>query len=187
MGKTYDAINGRLRSWVLAQPVFFTGTAALDARGSVNVSPKGGPGSMVVLDGTTLAYLDLTGSGAETIAHLRENGWITLMWCSFDDQPRIVRVHGRGEAQVRPSPGYDELAHHFAGSDGPGARAIIRVHAKRIFDACGYAVPLMDHRADRKLLDSHHQRKGADALVAYRRERNAVSLDGLPAIDPASG
>lgn len=182
MGKTYDAVDGRLAAWIQRQPVFFVATAPLAPDGHVNVSPKGGIGSLVVLDPCTLAYLDLPGSGVETVAHLRENGRITLMWCAFDGPPQIVRVHGHGEVHERGSAGFTALASRFPRGDDPGARSVIVVHAERISDSCGFAVPLMDLAGERDLLDRFHAKRGPGGMDAYRRERNAVSIDGLPGL-----
>src|SRR5918992_1606924 len=137
MGKTHERIEGRLRSFIEAQPVFFTATAPLSADGTVNLSPKGLKGSFVVLDDQTVAYLDFAGSNAETIAHLRENGRITLMWCAFQGPPNIVRVHGRGEAVFRDDPRFPELLTRFPDIDpGPhGLRAIIVVTAEVVRDS----------------------------------------------------
>src|SRR5919109_2531526 len=125
MGKTYERIDGRLRAFIEAQPLFFTATAPLAGDGTVNLSPKGLKGSFAVLDELTVAYLDFAGSNAETIAHLRENGRITLMWCAFTGPPNIVRVHGRGEPVYRDDSRFEELIPRFAEADGPGVRAII--------------------------------------------------------------
>src|SRR3954463_11695727 len=129
MGKTYEHISPRLRTFIEDQPVFFVGTAPLSDQGRVNISPKGRSGSLIVIDELTLAYLDFGGSHAETLAHLRENGRITLMWCAFTGPPKVLRVHGRGEPIFRDDPRWPELIGHFAGADGPGARAIVLVHA----------------------------------------------------------
>ncbi len=147
MGKLHERIDDRLRSFIEAQPVFFTATAPLSGDGHVNLSPKGRAGTLVVIDEERLAYLDFGGSGAETIAHVRENGRITLMWCAFSGPPNIVRIHGDGEAVFRDDPRWAELIGLFADADGPGARAIILVRARRIADVCGYAVPLMEYQA----------------------------------------
>ncbi|HET6861289.1 MAG TPA: pyridoxamine 5'-phosphate oxidase family protein, partial [Streptomyces sp.] len=133
MGKLYERIDGRIRDFIEDQPVFFTATAPLADDGHVNISPKGRSGTLVVLDEMTLAYLDFGGSTAETVAHVRENGRITLMWCAFDGPPRIVRVHGRGEVVAVDDP---RIAGRF--DDIPGARAVVIVHAERISDSCGY-------------------------------------------------
>src|SRR3954464_15570901 len=133
--KVHPEIDADLRAFIEAQPVFFVATAPL-ADGHVNLSPKGLAGSFVVLGPTRVAYLDFGGSGAETIAHLRENGRITLMWCAFEGPPKIVRVHGRGELVFRDDPRWPGLIGHFAGADGPGARAIVVVSAERVSDSC---------------------------------------------------
>jgi hypothetical protein len=185
MGKVYERIDDRLRTWLLSQPVVFVATAPLAGDGHVNVSPKGGRGSVAVLDPSTVAYLDYTGSGVETIAHLRENGRITLMWCAFDGPPKIVRVHGRGSVVLPGSPRWPSVANRFPGADDPQVRAVVVVEAERISDSCGYGVPLMDLRDDRDVLASWSAKKGPDGLSAYRREKNAASIDGLPGLEGA--
>jgi hypothetical protein len=182
MGKTYERIDDRLREWILAQPVVFVATAPLDGDGHVNVSPKGGHGTVAVLDEATVAYLDFTGSGVETIAHLRENGRITLMWCAFSGPPKIVRVQGSGSAVLRTDPSWAPLAGRFPRSGEPGVRSIVVVRAERISDSCGYGVPLMELQGDRDLLDRWAEKKGRDGVVAYQRTRNAESIDGLPGL-----
>lgn len=182
MGQMYEAIDGRLREFLLAQRVFFVGTAPSGVDGHVNVSPKGLLGCLAVLDERRVAYLDFTGSGAETIAHLRENGRIVLMFCAFEGPPKIVRLHGRGTV-VRPDdPGFTEMLAAFpAAPDRHGLRSIIDVAVTRISDSCGYAVPLMEYQDDRDLLARSQARRSAEELAAYRASRNAMSLDGLPA------
>lgn len=186
MGKTHEGIEGRLRSFIEAQPVFFTATAPLSADGTVNLSPKGLKGSFTVLDEHTLAYLDFAGSNAETIAHLRENGRITLMWCAFQGPPNIVRVHGRGEPVFRDDPRFGELLAHFPDIDPTrhGLRAIIVVTAELIRDSCGYAVPLMAYEAERDLHAKRFAREDDASLSAYftKKEHIATSLDGLPGL-----
>ncbi|MEW2315326.1 pyridoxamine 5'-phosphate oxidase family protein [Streptomyces bauhiniae] len=186
MGKTYERIDGRLRRFIEEQPLFFTATAPLSGDGTVNLSPKGLKGSFVVLDELTVAYLDFAGSNAETVAHLRENGRITLMWCAFQGPPNIVRVHGRGEPVFRDDPRFGELLAAFPGIDPAphGLRAIIVVHAELVRDSCGYAVPRMAYEEDR---DSHRRRfvREDDAsLSAYftSKEHIATSIDGLPGL-----
>ena len=183
MGRTFDAIPDHLAGWMAEQPVFFVATAPLAADGHVNVSPKGGD-TFRVLAPTEVAYLDLTGSGAETIAHTRENGRLTVMFCSFDATPLILRLFGQGSAVQPGAPGWDELAPRFP--DLPGARSIVRLAVERVATSCGYAVPHMDLVRPRTTLDEWSARKGPDALVAYRDERNRVSIDGLPALDGAA-
>lgn len=184
MGQVYSAIDERLRSFLLAAPVFFVATAPSGAHGHVNVSPKGGAGTFTVLGPTSVAYLDFTGSGAETIAHLRENGRIVLMCCAFSGAPRVVRLHGRGEVIL---PGHAELPAllaHFSAATQPGVRSVIRIRCDRISDSCGYGVPLMDYQGDRRAMPAWAAHKGTDGLEAYRVRHNQVSIDGLPAIPP---
>jgi hypothetical protein len=184
MGKVYERIDDRMRDWILAQPLVFVATAPLAEDGHVNVSPKGGAGVVAVLDETTVAYLDYTGSGVETIAHLGENGRITLMWCAFSGPPKIVRVHGRGSAVLPGASGWAELATRFPGVDTPGVRSIIVVRAERISDSCGYGVPLMELQGDREVLAKWAENKGRDGVVAYQHTRNTESIDGLPGLSP---
>jgi hypothetical protein len=186
MGKTYERIDGRLRSFIEAQPVFFTATAPLSGDGTVNLSPKGLSGCLAVLDEVTLAYLDFAGSHAETIAHLRENGRITLMWCAFQGPPTIVRVHGRGEPVFRDDPRFGALLARFADVDvsAHGLRAIIVVTAELIRDSCGFAVPYMAYESDRELHAKRFAREDDASLSAYfeKKEHGARSIDGLPGL-----
>jgi hypothetical protein len=174
-----DGIDPRLAAWLERQPVFFVATAPLGADGHVNLSPKGTTGTFRVLDRDTVAYLDLTGSGAETLAHLRENGRITLMFCAFEGRPNIVRLSGRGTAVLPSSPAFAELVAGFPAH--PGVRSVITVRVSRIADSCGYTVPRMRLDSERDLLDLHNAKKGPEKLADYRVQRNAVSIDGLPA------
>lgn len=186
MGQRYARIDGRIRTFIEQQPVFFTATAPLAADGHVNLSPKGRSGTLVVVDEQTLAYLDFGGSGAETVAHLREggNGRITLMWCAFSGPPKVLRVHGTGEAVFRDDPRWSAYIGHFTEVDGPSARAIVVVHARRISDACGFAVPFMDYREERTQHAEHFGRKTDEEFAAYcaKKDHVGVSLDGLPAL-----
>ncbi|MFG2696975.1 pyridoxamine 5'-phosphate oxidase family protein [Kitasatospora sp. NPDC048407] len=185
MGKTYERIDDRLRAFIDRQPVFFVATAPLSGDGHVNLSPKGRAGTLAVLDELTVAYLDFGGSHAETIAHLRENGRITLMWTAFEGPPTVLRVHGRGEPVFRDDPRFAELLGHFDPSaDGVGLRAIVLVRAERVSDSCGYAVPFMDYRSERDLHDQYFTRKGEENFSAYCEGKDyvAVSIDGLPSV-----
>ncbi|WBB68765.1 pyridoxamine 5'-phosphate oxidase family protein [Micromonospora sp. WMMD812] len=186
MGKTYDRIDGRLRTFIDDQPMFFTATAPLAGDGTINLSPKGLRGSWAVLDDQTVAYLDFAGSNAETVAHLRENGRITLMWCAFQGPPNIVRVHGRGEPVFRDDPRWPDLLRHFPDIDTGqhGLRAIIVVRAELIRDTCGYAVPFMSYDADRDLHAKRFTREDDESLSAYfaKKEHVAQSIDGLPGL-----
>jgi hypothetical protein len=186
MGKTYERIDGRLRTFIEAQPLFFTATAPLSGDGTVNLSPKGLRGCFAVLDELTVAYLDFAGSTAETVAHLRENGRITLMWCAFQGPPNIVRVHGRGEPVFRDDPRFKELLSHFPDIDPSqhGLRAIVVVTAELVRDSCGYAVPYMAYEGDRELHGKRFAREDDESLSAYfgKKEHIATSLDGLPGL-----
>ena len=181
MGKVYeDGVDDLLAEWIAAQPVFFVATAPLAADGRVNLSPRGHD-CLSVLDPWRLAWVDYTGSGVETIAHLRENGRITLMWCAFSGPPKILRVHGRGRACLPGTQEYDEVvARH---PEHPSTRAVVMVDVERVSDSCGYGVPLMDLVGERDLLRRGAEKRGPAGLAAYRAERNALSLDGLPGLD----
>jgi hypothetical protein len=190
MGKVYERIDDHQRAWIARQALFFVGTAPLDGEGHVNVSPKGPIGSLKVLDDHTVAYLDIVGSGAETIAHIRENGRIVVMLCAFDGPPRILRLHGRGEVVPAADPRFEELLEQggYARSGVPEShRAIVLVHVTRIADSCGYGVPLMEYAGERPHQNASSAKrlrvKGPGAFVAYQRENNAASIDGLPAVE----
>jgi len=178
MGKVFDGIDDRLAAWIAAQRLFFVATAPRDG-GHVNLSPKG-LDSLVVLEPRSVAYLDVVGSGAETIAHLRENGRITLMFCAFEGLPRIVRLYGRGEVQEPGDPGFAALAERFPSQ--PSTRAVIRVALTRIADSCGYGVPLLEYKGERSQIADWAERKGPEGLRRYQLERNRESIDGLPAL-----
>lgn len=180
MGRTYEGIDDRLARFFERQHVFFVATAPSGGDGHVNLSPKGLDGTFAVLDAHTVAYLDLTGSGVETIAHLRENGRIVVMFCAFEGPPRIVRLHGRGEAVLAGDPRFPELAGRFPAR--PGVRSVIVVGVERIADSCGYGVPRMRFEAERDELDRWAERKGADGIARYQATRNAQSIDGLPGL-----
>ena len=180
MAKVYERLDGRLADWIAAQPVFFVATAPSGVGGHVNLSPKGYADTFAVLDDRHVAYLDLTGSGAETIAHLRDNGRITIMFCAFDGPPKILRLYGTGRALTEADPGWAELIGRFG--DHPGRRTIVVVELERIADSCGYAVPRLARVGERDLLDSSNGRKTPADLAAYQAERNAASIDGLPAL-----
>jgi Pyridoxamine 5'-phosphate oxidase len=190
MGKLFDEIDVHLAGWIASQSVFFVGTAPSGDSGHVNVSPKGPIDALRVLDPRTVAYLDIVGSGAETIAHLRENGRIVIMLCAFQGPPRIVRLHGRGEVVLAGDSRFEELiaTERFAEPEVPQARrAIVLVRLDRIADSCGYGVPLMSFEGSRPHSDLWAAKKlrvgGEDALLEYQREKNSYSIDGLPALD----
>ena len=189
MGKVYEAIDERWRDWIAKQPMFFVGTAPLTGDGHVNVSPKGPIGSLRVLDDHTVAYLDIVGSGAETIAHLRENGRIVVMFCAFEGPPRILRLHGRGEVVLPGDDAFDELL-DSCGFEQPSVpesrRSIVVVHVDRVADSCGYGVPLMDYAGERPHNDAASEKRmrvnGPNAFEDYKRKKNVESIDGLPAV-----
>jgi hypothetical protein len=181
VAKVYERIEPSLAAWIERQPMFFVGTAPSGQEGHVNVSPKGPIGTLRLLDERSLAYLDLVGSGAETIAHLRQNGRIVVMLCAFSGPPRILRLHGHGE--VLPG---DALEFPDAEMLPEQRRAIIRVDVERIADSCGYGVPLMSHDGERRnsraWAEGKLAKQGPHALDEYMSQRNAESIDGLPAL-----
>jgi hypothetical protein len=178
MGLVLDAISDELAAFIVRQHVFFVATAPSDG-GQVNLSPKG-LDTFAVLDPNTVAYLDLTGSGVETIAHLRDNGRITIMFCAFEGKPNILRLYGRGEVLALGDPDADALLPRFG--TYPGARSVIRVRVERVSTSCGYGVPLLTYEGERDQLTTWAERRGPDGLVEYREEKNAVSIDGLPGL-----
>jgi hypothetical protein len=182
VGKLYDEIAPELADWIGQQRVFFVATAPLAADGLINCSPKG-MDTFRILGPREVAYLDLTGSGIETIAHLRENGRIVFTFCAFEGPPKIVRLHGMGEVITSGAPDYERLRALFP--DYPGARAVVRAKLTRIGDSCGYAVPRYDYSGERDALIKWAESKGTDGLMGYRREKNARSLDGLPGLESA--
>jgi hypothetical protein len=190
MARTYDSIDEHLRGWIARQPLFFVGTAPRGDDGHVNVSPKGPIGTLRVLDDRTVAYLDVVGSGAETIAHLHENGRIVVMLCSFAGPPRIVRLHGRGRVVTAGAGEFAALLERAA-FDQPAVpearRAVIVVDVVRVSDSCGYGVPLMAYEGERPHLDAWTAKRlrtgGPGALADYVAEKNAISIDGLPGVD----
>jgi hypothetical protein len=175
MANAHDDISPDLAAWIHAQPVFFVATAP-EQGGHVNLSPKG-QDTLRVISPKAVAYLDLTGSGIETIAHLRENGRITVMWCAFEGNPQICRVYGRGAVHPLGTPGFDERASMFP--ELPGRRSIIEIAVERVSTSCGYAVPLMRFEGARDRLSEWSVANG-EKLVGYRERKNATSIDGLP-------
>jgi hypothetical protein len=187
VSKVYDKINHQMAAWIHRQPIFFVASAPLSALGRVNVSPKGLTGTLVVLGPHSIAYLDYTGTGAETIAHLRENGRITVMFCAFEGRPKIVRLYGHGRYTVPGEPEFDQLRQLFEKTTTAGQRSIIVVDVERITDSCGWSVPLMDYREDRTVLDLHNERRDDAYFEKYWHTTNADSIDGLPALRSAAG
>lgn len=179
MSNVYDGIDEVLARFIGAQHVFFVATAPLDPAGHVNLSPKGLE-SFKVIDPLTVAYLDLTGSGIETVAHLRENARVVIMFCAFEGPPKILRLHGRGEVVELGDSRFAELSKLFPKL--PGARSIVVVAIERIADSCGYGVPLYRYKGERKQLVDWAHRKGTSGLAKYRSETNHSSIDGLPGL-----
>jgi hypothetical protein len=179
MGQVFDGIDDALRGWIEAQPMWFVATAPLARDGLVNVSPRG-LDSFSVLGPRRVGWVDYTGSGIETVAHLRENGRICVMFCSYDQRPRVVRLHGRGTVALPGELAYDEVvALH---PPHPSTRAVVTVEVERISESCGFGVPMMELVGERDLLRLGADKRGPDGMAAYRAERNAVSLDGLPGL-----
>ena len=177
MGKQRENIDPELGAWIARQHVFFTATAPLSPDGHVNLSPKGGD-AFRVLGPMEVAYHDYTGSGAETAAHLRENGRIVIMFCAFEGAPKILRLHGRGVVITAGHARFNEMAAHFPAN--LGTRAFVHVAVTRVSTSCGYGVPLLQFVEQRDMLDSWATSKGPDELAAYRARKNQTSIDGLP-------
>ena len=179
----HQEINGSLCEFIAAQHMFFVCTAPLSASGHVNVSPKG-TDSFRVLGPTQVGYADYTGSGVETIAHVRENGRLTIMFCAFEGTPKILRLYGRGRIVEPPDAEFPRLLSHFA----PQAtlRSIILLDVTRIVDSCGFGVPRYQYLGEREQLGLWSQRMGDEGLRTYQRQKNAVSIDGLAGLTSAS-
>ena len=182
MAKVFAEIDTKLSDWIAQQHIFFVGTAPLGAASNVNVSPKGMGGTFAILGPRTVAYLDYTGSGAETIAHLRENARIVIMFCAFDGAPKIVRLHGKGRVVLPDDPEFAELRTAFGKDRTSGQRSIIVAELSRISDSCGFSLPLMDFREDRDILDKSQERRDEDYFHEYQLTHNSLSIDGLPGL-----
>ena len=183
MARVFEQIDDSLAEWIRKQHLFFVATAPLAGDGHVNCSPKG-LDAFAVLGPTTVAYLDLTGSGAETIAHVRENGRIVIMFCAFDGAPRIVRLHGTGTIVEPHMPEFAALQSVLPTL--PGARSIVKIDVSRVADSCGFAVPLYDYVGERDTLIRWSENKGPEGIATYQHRKNVTSLDGLPAVTPAT-
>jgi hypothetical protein len=190
VGRVYDIIDDTTRQWLARQPMFFVATAPNDPDGHVNLSPKGVAGAFRVLGPTRVAYVDLVGSGVETVAHLRENGRIVLMFCAFAGPPKIVRLHGQGRVVPNDDPEFMALLAEFSLDDDARAlaRGIVVVEATRISDSCGFVVPRMDLVSQRDQLlrwgEQQHAKNGESWKERYVAANNAQSIDGLPGYDP---
>ncbi len=183
MAQIFDEIDDRISAWIKAQQMFFVGTAPLAKEGSVNLSPKG-LDSLLIVDSKTLAYLDFGGSGAETIAHVRENGRIVIMMCAFSGPPKIFRFHGQGEIITPLDEGFEELNAQFT-VPGVGVRSIVVVHVERVSDSCGYGVPNYEFAGDRRSAANAVEKTGVATIRDKQVLNNLESIDGLPALTEA--
>ena len=175
MAKFYNELSDTHIAFIHQQTLFFTATAPQVGR--INLSPKG-MDTFRVLDNTTVAYLDLTGSGNETAAHIGENGRMTIMFCSFAENPLILRLYGHGEVIT---PNHTQWQSHVkAFNPMPGMRQIIAMHIDSLQTSCGYAVPLYNYEGERDTLARWAEKKGEDGIRQYWQERNQNSIDGLP-------
>ena len=179
MGSVYAELTDKLRQFIDEQQMFFVATAPLAAEGHVNLSPKGLE-SFRVLDSKTVAYLDLAGSGIETVAHLRENGRIVIMFCAFAGGPRILRLQGRGRVVEPGDADYEHSSRQFP--EYINARTVIVVELERVADSCGYGVPLYEYVGQRDQLVAWAEKKGAETVKRYIAEHNRESIDGLPGL-----
>jgi hypothetical protein len=178
MGKQFTLIEPSHRQFIESQRIFFNASAC--AEGHVNLSPRDGA-ALRIIDPNTVVYIDRTGSGNETAAHLLADGRLTLMFCAFEGPPMILRLYGRGRILPRGGEEYGELlASQFSGDEVPGARQMVRLDVDMVQTSCGMNVPLFDYVADREQLTRWAVAKGEDGLNEYRRQKNAVSLDGFP-------
>jgi hypothetical protein len=184
MGKVYESLDDDLAKFIGRQHLFFVGTAPNSPGGHLNVSPKG-LDTFRILGPTSVAYLDLTGSGIETVAHLRENGRITILFCAFESKPLILRLHGRGRVVEPGDPEWGGLIAEFP--EYPGVRSVIVVDLDRIADSCGYAVPLYEYKGDRSLLIDYSDKQGPERLEQYRAKKNRASIDGIAGLRSAGG
>lgn len=179
MAKTFDGVADALGEWLMAQPLFCVATAPLSADGLVNTSPKGNRREFVVITPHRVAYLDQTGSGVETIAHLRENGRIVVLFFAVTGAPRIVRLHGRGRVVECHDPDFARFAEYFPTAHDVGVRAIIVIDLERVSDSCGYGVPVLDFVEHRPTMDQWSRRKGAEGIRDYQAQNNLSSVEGL--------
>lgn len=177
MAQFFDAISDRHRAFIEAQKMFFVATAPLAAEGHVNVSPKG-MDTFRVLGPNRVGYLDVTGSGNETAAHLRENGRVTVMFCAVEGAPLILRLFGIGRVITRADADWADALARFPRREAP--RQVMEIDVTLVQTACGFGVPLFDYVGDRDALDKWAAKKGEAGIRAYWKDKNLTSLDGLP-------
>ena len=180
MGKVYEQIDSEISNWINKQKVFFVATAPLSEEGHINCSPKGGD-AFHIIDSNTVAYLDYTGSGIETVSHLKENKRILVMFCAFEGAPKIIRLHGRGQVFLPSDEEYKDLISKF--SAHRGSRSIIKIDVDRISDSCGFGVPNMNFKSRRDDLERWADARSTEELVEYRANKNKTSIDELPGLD----
>lgn len=179
MAKLFEEIDDTLAAFIRDQKMFFIATAPLAANGHVNLSPKG-LDTLRILDSHTVAYLDLTGSGVETISHLKENGRFVMMFCAFEGRPKILRLHGHGAVLERGDTEFDELLPLFPSI--PGTRAIIKLSVERVADSCGWGVPKFEFKGERDQLTRYATQIGDEGLREGQLEANMSGIDGLPGL-----
>ena len=183
MGKLYEELTSELIDFIQAQQMFFVGSAPLSDNGHVNISPKG-MDSFRVLDNRTVGYLDVTGSGVETISHVKENGRLVIMFCAFEGSPLTLRLHGRAEVLERQHAEFEALLKEFP--ELPGIRSIIRLNVERIADSCGWTVPLYRFEGTRDYYDNYAAKKGPEGFRQGQLAANMQSIDGLQGLDAPS-
>lgn len=183
MGKIHDELTPKLATFIEAQKMFFVATAPLSADGHVNVSPKG-MDSLRILGPRSVAYLDVTGSGVETVSHVKENGRLVMMFCAFEGKPFILRLHGRAEVLEKDHPDFAALLPRFPTL--PGMRSMIRLEISRIADSCGWTVPLYEFAGSRDYYDNYADKLGRDGLRKAQLAANMTSIDGLRGLDAPS-
>ena len=184
MGKVYETLDEALMGFIGRQHVFFVGTAPDSPEGHLNVSPKG-LDTFRILGPNSVAYLDLTGSGIETVAHLRQNGRITILFCAFEGRPLILRLHGRGRVVEPGDTEWVGLIARFP--EYPGVRSVIVVEVERVADSCGFAVPLYEYRGERSQLVAYAEKKGPEGMEQYKAQKNRASIDGIAGLLSAGG
>ncbi len=180
MGKVFDEIDASIQKWIQKQHMFFVSTAPRSDAGHINCSPKG-LNAFRILNTKQVAYQDLTGSGIETIAHLRENGRILIMFCAFEGPPNIVRLHGTGQFFTQGSAEFEQMLPLFP--EHVGTRSLIRIDVQRVSTSCGFSVPHYDYVGQRDVLDKWAEEKGTKGVAEYRQRNNRLSIDGLPGLD----
>jgi hypothetical protein len=175
MAKFYDSISSTLKEFISNQKIFFVSTAAESGR--INLSPKG-MDSFRIMDENKILWLNLTGSGNETAAHIQQVNRMTIMFCAFDGNPLILRLYGAAKVIHTQDKDWDQYYAHFSAT--AGARQIFEMQVESVQTSCGFAVPLMDYQEDQDILKNWAEKKGEEAIKDYWEEKNVTSIDGLP-------